>query len=131
MASNAGKETGGGLPKAAIAGIAVAVVAVVAFVVLGQRRTFEPMAAGRDSMDFTLPDLDGKVSSLRDYRGKVVFLNFWATWCKPCEEEMPSMQALYESLKDKPFEIVAVSVDSEGSDVVKAFAKKYGITFKI
>ncbi|MBI5343777.1 MAG: TlpA family protein disulfide reductase [Deltaproteobacteria bacterium] len=131
MASNAGKETGGGLPKAAIAGIAVAVVAVVAFVVLGQRRTFEPMAAGRDSMDFTLPDLDGKVSSLRDYRGKVVFLNFWATWCKPCEEEMPSMQALYESLKDKPFEIVAVSVDSEGPDVVKAFAKKYGITFKI
>lgn len=131
MAAKTDKETGGGLPKAAIAGIVAAVVVVVAFIVLGQKRTFEPVGAGKDSIDFTLPDLDGKTASLKDFRGKVVFLNFWATWCKPCEEEMPSMQALYESLKDKPFEIVAVSVDSEGPETVKAFAQKYGITFKI
>lgn len=125
----AGKE--GGLPKSAIAVVIIVVIAVAAFIVLGQKEKFEPVGAGGASIDFTLPDLEGKPVSLKDFRGKVVFLNFWATWCKPCEEEMPSMQGLYEGLKGEPFEIVAVSVDSEGPETVRKYADKYGITFRV
>ncbi|MBI5586809.1 MAG: TlpA family protein disulfide reductase [Deltaproteobacteria bacterium] len=119
------------MPKAAIIGFVAVVVAVVIFVVMGQKRSFEPVKAGTDSINFTLPDLNGKPVSLKDYRGKVVFLNFWATWCQPCKDEMPSMQALYESLKGTPFEILAVSVDKDGPEVVSEFVKKYKITFPV
>jgi peroxiredoxin len=118
-------------PKAAIAAIVVVVVAVVAIVVLGQRHKYEPVAAGSAAPDFTLPDLNGRAVSLKDFRGKVVFLNFWATWCKPCEEEMPSMQSLHDALKGQPFEIVAVSVDSEGPEKVAEFVNRYGLRFPV
>ena len=120
-----------GLPKAALIVIVLVVVAIAAFIIFGQKRKFEPVVAGSESIDFTLPDLSGKMKSLKDYRGKVVFLNFWATWCKPCEEEMPSMQALYQGFAGQPFEIVAVSVDKDGPEVVSSYAKKYGLTFTI
>lgn len=120
-----------GLPKAAVAGFIAVIVAIVIFIVMGQKKSFEPVGAGSDVIDFTLPDLSGKPVSLKDFRGKVVFLNFWATWCKPCEEEMPSMQRLYESLKGQPFEIVAVSIDSEDASAVKKYADKYGLTFTV
>ncbi len=120
-----------GLPKAAIAGIIIAVVAAVIFIVAGQREKFEPVTANSEIIDFELPDMQGKMRKLSDFRGKVVFLNFWATWCKPCEEEMPSMQALYENLNNFPFEIVAVSVDKDPPEKVAEFAKQYGITFTI
>jgi len=58
--------------------------------------------------DFTLKDLDGKTQRLADYKGKVVLVNFWATWCPPCRREMPSMERLYQKLKDQPFMILAV-----------------------
>ncbi len=121
----------GGISKGVIAVIVIAVVVVVTVVVLSQKRSFERVGAGTGSIDFTLPDLDGKQVSLKDFRGKVVFLNFWATWCKPCEDEIPSMQALYKGIKGQPFEIVAVSIDSDGPEAVKAYAKKYGITFTV
>src|SRR5574337_1368524 len=120
-----------GLPKAVLVIVVLAVIAAVVFIVLGQRQKFEPVNAGTDAIDFTLPDLAGKPVSLKDYRGKVVFLNFWATWCKPCEEEMPSMEALYQALKDQPFEILAVSVDKDGPETVAAYAKKYNLSFKV
>ncbi|MBI5641852.1 MAG: TlpA family protein disulfide reductase [Deltaproteobacteria bacterium] len=120
-----------GLPKAALAVIVLVVIAVAVFIVLGQKRKFEPVVAGSESIDFTLPDLSGKARSLKEFRGKVVFLNFWATWCKPCEEEMPSMQALYQGFAGQPFEIVAVSVDKDGPEVVAKYAQKYGLTFTI
>ncbi len=68
---------------------------------------------------------------MADYRGKVIFLNFWATWCKPCEEEMPSMQTLYEEHGGEAFEIVAISLDSGKSKVVEEFVKEYALTFTI
>ncbi|HEY4706709.1 MAG TPA: TlpA disulfide reductase family protein [Thermodesulfobacteriota bacterium] len=120
-----------GLPKAAVAGIIIAVVAAVVFIVAGQRQKFEPVTANSEMIDFELPDLQGNTRKLSEFKGKVIFLNFWATWCKPCEEEMPSMQALYENLNDFPFEIVAVSVDKDPTEKVAAFAKRYGITFTI
>lgn len=120
-----------GLPRIALIIIVLAIVGVTAFIIFGQRQKFEPVVAGSDSIDFTLPDLSGNSKSLKDFRGKVVFLNFWATWCKPCEEEMPSMQALYQAFAGQPFEIVAVSIDKDGPEAVKAYAAKYGLTFTI
>lgn len=81
--------------------------------------------------DFTLPDLNGNEVSLSDFRGKVVFLNFWATWCPPCRKEMPSMEVLYQRLKDKDFELLAVSLDRQGSSAVEPFIRDYGLTFPI
>ena len=92
-----------GLPKTAIAAIILAVVAAVVVIVFTQRQKFEPVVANSEMIDFELPDLSGKMHKLSDYKGKVIFLNFWATWCKPCEDEMPSMQVLYENLKTFPF----------------------------
>ncbi len=121
----------GGMPRFVVPAIVAVIVAVVIIIVLSGRKKYEPVVAGKDAIDFTLPDLKGNMRSLKDFRGKVVFLNFWATWCKPCEQEMPSMQALYESLQGRPFEIVAVSVDSEGPEVIEGFIRKYSITFPV
>ncbi len=88
-----------------------------------------PVRVGLPAPDFTFPGLDGKKVSLSDYRGKVVFVNIWATWCPPCVEEMPSMQKLYQKLKGENFEILAVSIDSKGAKVVAPFMKKYQLTF--
>ncbi|MBI5885035.1 MAG: TlpA family protein disulfide reductase [Deltaproteobacteria bacterium] len=131
MADNNVTEEGGGLPKIAVVGIVAVVVIVVAIIILSGRKKYEPVNAGLAPIDFTLPGLDGRQVSLKDFRGKVIFLNFWATTCKPCEEEMPSMQKLYDALKGRPFEIVAVSIDTGDISVVREFAKKYGLTFTI
>jgi peroxiredoxin len=78
---------------------------------------------------FTLPGLDGSMVSLADYKGKTVLLNIWATWCPPCVAEMPSMEKLYQELKDEDFEILAVSIDVTGSSVVAFFMKKHRLSF--
>lgn len=88
-----------------------------------------PLNVGAPAPDFAFPGLDGKMVKLTDYRGKVVFINIWATWCPPCVEEMPSMQKLYKELEGKGFEILAVSIDSLGLKVVAPFVKKYKLTF--
>lgn len=123
-----------GLSNKIIIGVVVAIiVSVVLLLIIGQRQKFEPVLEGKAAPDFTLPDLQGKMYKLSDYKGKVVFINFWATWCKPCEEEMPSMQAMYGMLKKnfQNFEMLAVSVDSKEADAVESFAGKYGLTFPI
>ena len=73
---------------------------------------------GVPAPNFTLPDLNGKMVSLTDYKGNVVLLNIWATWCPPCVEEMPSMEKLHQELKDESFEILAVSIDVSGAKAV-------------
>jgi cytochrome c biogenesis protein CcmG/thiol:disulfide interchange protein DsbE len=84
---------------------------------------------GSPAPNFTFPDLTGKTVSLSDYRGKVVFLNIWATWCPPCVDEMPSMEKLYIKFKSDQFEILAVSIDGEGRKVVAPFMKRLNLTF--
>ncbi len=123
-----------GLPNWVLfAVVAVLTVIIVVSVVIGQREKFSLIVPGSKAPDFTLPDLKGRTKSLSDYKGKVVFINFWATWCKPCREEMPSMEVLYRDLKSKkvPFEILAVSIDSEGPEVVEKFRKEFNLSFPI
>ncbi len=83
------------------------------------------------AIDFTLKDLSDKNIKLSDYRGKVVFLNFWATWCPPCKAEMPSMQKLYASMKNEKFVMLAVNVENVSSDVINSFALDNKYTFPI
>lgn len=82
------------------------------------------------ALDFTLLDLEGKELNLKDYRGKVLLLNFWATWCAPCTKEMPSMVELKKILEDEPFEILAVSLDRNRSKV-EEFAEKFQLNFPV
>jgi len=88
----------------------------------------KPIGAGDAVKPFQLPDLNGKVQGLPE--GKVYLLNFWATWCPPCRKEVPSMVKLYETFKDKGFEIVAVSVD-QGDEVVKNFVAENKMNFTV
>jgi peroxiredoxin len=80
---------------------------------------------------FNLEDLNGKKVSLKQYRDQVVFLNFWATWCGPCKEEMPSMEALYQKFKESRFVFLTISVDYEEKKIVKEFIHKHRYTFPV
>jgi DsbE subfamily thiol:disulfide oxidoreductase len=80
--------------------------------------------------DFTLANPDGRKVSLKDFRGKVVFLNFWATWCEFCRGEMPAMERLYREFKGKGFEIVAVNVKDKRQDAL-AMVKELKLTYPI
>ena len=87
------------------------------------------LGKGMPAPNFTFPDLKGKMVSLADYKGKVVLLNIWATWCPPCVEEMPSMEKLHQELKDEGFAILAVSIDATGTEVVLPFMKEHKLSF--
>ncbi len=80
--------------------------------------------------DFTLKDLNGKDVKLSDYRGKIIMLNFWATWCPPCREEMPSMEGLYSKLRGKNFEMIAVNIQ-EKEATVKNYIRNNNYTFPV
>ena len=85
---------------------------------------------GMQAEDFRLTDLEGKSQSLSQYRGKIVLVNFWATWCKPCTTEMPAMQAIYNKLRDKGFVVLAVN-ELEDDAKVREHIKQYGHTFPV
>jgi thiol-disulfide isomerase/thioredoxin len=85
-------------------------------------------SVGIDPIDFTLPLPDGTKITLSQLKGKVVFLNFWATWCGPCRSEMPSMEAVYQKLKGKGFEVLAVNL-GESRDKVTGFMNENKLTF--
>lgn len=82
------------------------------------------------AQDFTLTLLGGGERALSSYEGQVVFLNFWATWCGPCIQEMPSMQVLYDELSDEGLQIIAVNLQ-EAPGTVQAFIDEYGYTYPV
>ena len=86
--------------------------------------------SGGATPSLALRDLQGKEHKLADYRGKVVVLNFWATWCDPCREEMPSMQRLQDKLAGQPFAILAVDY-GEGAARISDFLKKIPVRFTV
>jgi len=93
-------------------------------------QTLPPVAKPFAAPDFTLKGEDGKIYRLSDYRGKVVVLNFWATWCPPCRYEMPSMERAYRKVKGGNIAILAVNV-GENEDTVFAFTGHYPVTFPL
>lgn len=86
---------------------------------------------GSVAPDFTLEDVNGKSVSLSQYKGKVVVLNFWATWCPPCRAEIPSMEKLNNIMKGKDFVILAVNIEEDGRDRVKAFLEQNAHSFPV
>ncbi|MEE8074244.1 MAG: TlpA disulfide reductase family protein [Candidatus Binatia bacterium] len=78
--------------------------------------------------DFTLKDIKGNQVALKDFKGRIVFLNFWATWCPPCRVEMPSMERLYQQLRGKGLVMLAVDMQ-ESENLVKAFINDFKLSF--
>ncbi|HEU4686095.1 MAG TPA: TlpA disulfide reductase family protein [Nitrospira sp.] len=87
--------------------------------------------AGELAPNFQLRDMNGRMVTLSDLRGKIVLLNFWATWCGPCRVEMPAMEELYRAYARKDFEILAVSTDPQGAAVTRPFREELRLTFPI
>jgi len=122
--------------------VIVLVVSVVTYAYTARDRyRAAAILAGSQAPDFTYPALSGGEVHLADLEDKVVLVNIWATWCEPCRDEMPSLQRLYDALKDeKGFEILAVSVDApegerddsgnQGGNLA-SFVHEYGLTFPI
>jgi len=90
-----------------------------------------PGPSAKSAPSFTLQDLNGKQVSLSDFKGKVVILDFWATWCPPCVKEIPHFITLYEQYKDQGFAIVGISVDRGGISLVKSFVRKYQVNYPV
>jgi peroxiredoxin len=112
-------------------GLAVAVAVAVFAALLLSDPPVDPIRPGQPAPGFELPLLTGDASiSLASLRGRVVLLNFWATWCAPCEAEMPAMQRLHTALAGPDFELVAVSVDV-GREEVSKFQERLALTFPI
>lgn len=116
--------------------------AIVILIVIGwtQRHRFVPLEAGSPVPSYSGTKLNGEPFHLDSLRGKVVLLNVWATWCRPCTQEMPAIEALYRELNSEGLEVVAVSTDAApggldafgqpGGDVER-FVHDYGLTFTI
>ena len=80
---------------------------------------------------WALQNLDGKTQRLEDLRGTVVLLNFWATWCPPCREEIPDLIRVHQAFAARGVTVVGLAVDDSGADAIKAFVAKYGITYPV
>lgn len=83
---------------------------------------------GQPISEIVLPDLEGRTFRLSELRGKVVLINFWASWCPPCVDEMPSLERLHRALRDKGLEVVAISVD-ESIEVIERFRQENDLSF--
>ncbi|HLB82853.1 MAG TPA: TlpA disulfide reductase family protein [Gemmatimonadales bacterium] len=96
------------------------------------RPQIDLLGVGSRAPDFHARNVaSGRSATLGDYRGQVVLLNLWATWCQPCRVEMPSLERLSRRLGGSAFKVVAVSIDEDGDSVVAAFARDLGLTFDI
>ncbi|MBI2468157.1 MAG: redoxin domain-containing protein [Candidatus Rokubacteria bacterium] len=90
-----------------------------------------PRQAGVPAPDFNLPTLSGGSVRLSDLRGKVVLLNFWATWCVPCRTEMPTIEDLFQRYREQGLEVLAVNLDMLSTAGVEAFVKEVAVTFRV
>lgn len=116
---------------------AIAIVAVSAGVAYrAQRQAEEPAVApmpgaeliGTSRPEFTLPDVQGLARSVSEWDGRVVALNFWATWCPPCIQELPSLNNIHERFRDRGLVVVGISVD-EDKEAYQKFLQQRGVTF--
>lgn len=106
--------------------VLVAVVSLTACTKKETAKTQGPLQENSPAPAITVNSLNGKPLNLSDLKGKVVVLNFWATWCPPCREEIPSMMKLNSAMAGKPFQMVAVSIDEGGQPAIESFFKTSG-----
>ncbi len=113
--------------------VVVGVVVIAAVVLFAGRQGGGPrlVRVGDAAPDFRLQTLDGRNVSLAELRGKVVMVHFWATWCPPCVEEIPSIDRLTRSLAGQDVAVLAVSVDEGGAPAVSDFLKKQGLSLPV
>lgn len=119
----------------AVAGRAsvIAVAFLIAVLTASCQRGGERVGESAKAPDFTLSDLQGNKVSLAEWRGKVVVIEFWATWCPPCRESVPEVNTLYARFKDKNFRLLAIAVD-KGADAlsgVRAFVEEQGVSYPV
>jgi thiol-disulfide isomerase/thioredoxin len=105
------------------------VLAALAFAAAAGAAELKPWTGGA-TPPLVLQDLNGRTHRLADYRGKVVLVNFWATWCEPCRDEMPSIERLRQSLAGKPFEVLAVNI-GEPLGRIERFLEKMPLGFPV
>lgn len=107
--------------------VALALVAAMVYRVQGYLRLYDVQPGDR-APEFRLTDQQGLGVGLDDYAGKLVLLNFWATWCPPCVQEMPSLNEIYERHRDSGFVVLGISVD-EDAEQYSYFLQQFGVTF--
>lgn len=113
-------------------GGAVGVIILVVALVIKILPQIALVGVGSKAPDFHAIDLaNGQPRTIANYRGKVLLVNIWATWCEPCRVEMPAIERLHHLVTDSAFRIVSVSVDKSDSSGVTAFARSFGLTFPI
>ncbi len=100
-------------------------------ILFGCERGAEKDVSPKKAPEFTLQNLDGKSTKLSDFKGRVVLLDFWATWCGPCRASIPGLEKLHKTYSGKGLAVLAVSLDDGGWDYVKSFQGEYGITYAI
>jgi peroxiredoxin len=118
--------------RRAFAGIAFTISALLAGCSPSPTRAAEVSNGTRKAApDFTLTDVSGRPVKLSEYKGKVVLLNFWATWCGPCQAEIPWFIEFEKTYKDRGFEILGVSMDENGWQAVRPFVKQMAVQYPV
>jgi peroxiredoxin len=114
---------------------ALGLLAILALTLAGAPTSHDPASLGLEmpkelveAPDFSLPDVTGRMVRLKGFRGRVVFMNFFATWCVPCREEMPAMERLHRTYKDRGLVVLAVDI-REGAQTVRAFTQELKLSF--
>jgi cytochrome c biogenesis protein CcmG, thiol:disulfide interchange protein DsbE len=115
-----------------MARLLIASVALLLLAACGESDRFRPLQVGDAAPPYAATDLDGDTVTLAALRGQAVLLNIWATWCAPCREEMPELQALHDRFAGRGLRVVGVSIDASGSEEpIRYFLDHFGISFTI
>lgn len=85
---------------------------------------------GKQAPDFSLPTLSGGEAAMGAYRGKVILLNFWASWCAPCKEELPELERIYQGFQERGFEVLGINIDKRRKNASK-IASRFGLSFPV
>jgi peroxiredoxin len=113
------------------------VITVVAMAAVGSCECAEAGArdqadlVGKVAPDFALPGLSGETVKLSDFKGKIVLLDFWATWCAPCRREVPGLNRLQRQFAARGFTVLGISLDEEGASVVRPIAQRLGMSYPV